>query len=428
MKIKVGARSSPLSRMQVQEVLQELKQHHPSIEFDPLLIISQGDKDLKTSLRTLDKTDFFTKEVDEMVLTGKCRVGIHSAKDLPEPLPEGLAMAALTKGIDPRDVLVMRLGATLENLQPGSIIATSSPRREENVRLLRPDLSFIDLRGTVETRLAKLETHEADGIVVAEAALIRLGLTHLNRIYLPNETAPLQGKLAILVRSDDEEMLKLFSSLDSRKKTILYLGLNSPNLPQANLIHYPLIQIEPRPFNTSAIQTAFSLLPQFTHLIFTSQNAVVLFFKYLEKRGICRETIQHQTFIAVGRATAKKIKQYHPIAVITAKEETAEGIIKELETVNLTNAYIFWPHSSLSRPTLSRYFQKQNIRFLDCIFYDTKTQLNNVSIDIKTVDEIVFSSPSCVDAFIEIFGELPFSKTLTSLGPITAAYLSQCSR
>lgn len=172
-----------------------------------------GDRDLKTSLRTLDRTDFFTRELDQLLLQNKIRLAIHSAKDLPEPLPEGLAIAALTRGVDARDALVLRSGETLATLPPCAVIATSSARREEVVRQLRPDLRFIDLRGTIGARLAKLETGEADGIVVAEAALIRLRLTHLNRIFLPGPTAPLQGRLALVVRKDDVELQNLLSAV-----------------------------------------------------------------------------------------------------------------------------------------------------------------------------------------------------------------------
>ncbi len=167
-----------------------------------------GDRDRTTSLRTLDKTDFFTRELDQLLLAGAIDAAIHSAKDLPEPLPQGLTLAALTKGLDPRDSLVLREG---ETLQPNSLIATSSLRREETVRALCPTARFIDLRGTIHERLAKLHKKEADGVVLAECALIRLKLTHLNRIPLPGETAPLQGRLAIIVRSNHP--FPLFSRL-----------------------------------------------------------------------------------------------------------------------------------------------------------------------------------------------------------------------
>lgn len=215
--ISVGARSSPLSRTQVQEVLKETQQHHPEVCFDVHYVLTTGDRDQQTSLRDLGSTDFFTKEIDELVLTNVCRIGIHSAKDLPIPLTQGLFIICLTKGLDPADVIVLRPGETLDSLPSGSRIATSSVRREENVRILRSDLHFCDLRGSIHERLAKLERGEADGVVVAEAALIRLGLTSLNRMRLPGKTAEGQGQLAIIAKENDREMQQLFSCMDTRK-------------------------------------------------------------------------------------------------------------------------------------------------------------------------------------------------------------------
>jgi len=211
MKILSGARSSPLSRAQADEILEEIRAFHPEVQFEMNWVLTRGDKDKTVSLKGLGKDDFFTRELDEMLLKGEIRIAIHSAKDLPEPLPKGLALAALTRGLDPRDSLVLRDGMTLEMLPPNSVIATSSIRREEIVCSLRPDFRFEDLRGTVGERLEKLKSGEVDGIVVAEAALIRLKWTHLNRIFLPGGTAPLQGKLAVLSREDDLEMQTLFS-------------------------------------------------------------------------------------------------------------------------------------------------------------------------------------------------------------------------
>lgn len=215
--ISVGARSSPLSRAQVQEILKALRSFYPSIEFTISYFDTIGDLDQKTSLRDLDKTNFFTKEIDEAILQKKCQIGIHSAKDLPDPIPDGLQLICLTKGVDCSDVLVLRDGETLQTLPPHSRIATSSIRRENIVKLLRNDFIFLDLRGTIHQRLALLEKKQADGVVVAEAALIRLGLTHLNRIRLPGTTVEGQGQLAIIARKDDTRMQTLFACLDVRK-------------------------------------------------------------------------------------------------------------------------------------------------------------------------------------------------------------------
>lgn len=187
----IGARSSPLSRAQVEEIKQEF-----GIDFEVVWVETMGDRDKTTSLRSLEKTDFFTRELDQMVLSGQIDAAIHAAKDLPDPLPEGLKIFALTQGVDPRDSLVIKK-------EPIRLVATSSQRREEAVRALFPDCQFVDVRGTIEERLQK----EVDGVVVAEAALIRLKLTHLPRLFLPGPTAPLQGKLAIVCRMEKNEAL-----------------------------------------------------------------------------------------------------------------------------------------------------------------------------------------------------------------------------
>jgi hydroxymethylbilane synthase len=207
-KIKTGARSSPLSRAQFEEARSLMPAR---LVLEPVWVGSPGDRDRTTSLRDLDRTDFFTRDLDQMLLLKMIRLAIHSAKDLPDPLPDGLALALMTKGIDPRDSLVFREGDSLSTLPSGAVIATSSSRREEVVKRLRGDLIFIDLRGDVEERLAKL-TDGADGVVIAEAALIRLKLTHLNRLILLGETAPGQGKLALVTRADDRELIQCLES------------------------------------------------------------------------------------------------------------------------------------------------------------------------------------------------------------------------
>ncbi len=207
--VKIAARNSPLSRKQVQEVYEELKPFHPEVLFEETLVETFGDRDQKTSLRTLGQTDFFTREVDQLVLSGECDVGIHSAKDLPIPLTEGLELIALTHGIDSSDSLVMNH----RTLPSQGLVATSSLRREEMVRELYPEARFVDIRGTIGERLSRLENGEIDGVVVAEAALIRLGLTHLLRERLPGVTVPMQGRLAVIARQDNLVMKQLFACI-----------------------------------------------------------------------------------------------------------------------------------------------------------------------------------------------------------------------
>lgn len=211
--IKVAARDSPLSQVQVEEVLKELKVFYPEVSFEITLLKTTGDLDQKTSLMSLDKTDFFTKEIDQLVLQGICDIGVHSAKDLPDPLPQGLELYALTKGVDSSDSLVLRDGETIQSLCIGAKIGTSSLRRISMLKAYREDLMPVDIRGNIQKRLELLENKELDALIIAEAALIRLGLTHLNRMLLKGEVAPLQGKLAVIGRNENQLVKEFFKKI-----------------------------------------------------------------------------------------------------------------------------------------------------------------------------------------------------------------------
>jgi hydroxymethylbilane synthase len=240
--ITVGARGSPLSQTQILEVQRELQAVYPNIHFLPRWIETRGDRDLKTSLKTMPQSDFFTKEIDDQQLNYEFRISIHSAKDLPIPLARGLRRVALTKGVDPRDVLVLPSSVTIETLPLSAKIATSSLRREEEVRKLRADLTCVDIRGPIEKRLEQLHKGLIDGLVVAKAALIRLQLTHLNQILLEGPTAHYQGQLAVIARADDTEMADLFAPLDHAR--VLHTGLIPPN-NRPYWHHYPMNQTIP---------------------------------------------------------------------------------------------------------------------------------------------------------------------------------------
>lgn len=211
--LKVAARSSPLSRVQVEEVFKELSLHFQEIVFETLFFSTPGDRDQSTSLRALEKTDFFTKDLDTALLNKECDIAIHSAKDLPEPLPEGLEVICLTKGIDSSDSLV--LSPSFNTKTP--LIATSSERREKAALELFPGAAFCDLRGTIHERLKTLENGRCDAVVIAESALIRLQLTHLKRMQLPGKTAQGQGRLAIVSLAERADLKALFAPMDERR-------------------------------------------------------------------------------------------------------------------------------------------------------------------------------------------------------------------
>lgn len=201
---------------------------------------------------------------------------------------------------------------------------------------------------------------------------------------------------------------------------ILYLGLRVPKaLQSALLTHVPLIRIQPRPFES--LQESFKDHLLWTHLVFTSQTAVDLFFEACRHFGITR--MGSKKIMAVGQATAKRLKDWEIEVDAVPEEETAEGILALSQTWDVAQTYVFWPHSALSRPVLTNYWQSQGIRYHECILYDTCC---NHDIDLPPLehfDEIIFTSPSTVDAFIERYGSLPLEKKLTSIGPITQAHL-----
>lgn len=214
MMIKVAARDSNLSKAQVEEFKKKLVQIDPSIEIHPVFMKSYGDKNHNISLRESGYDDLFTKEIDEAVLRGDADLALHSAKDIPETLSEELEMYYLSQSIHPSDALVIKDGYSIDRIPKNGIIMASSFRREEHIKKLRQDFICRDVRGAIEQRLAYLNNPEVYGVVVAEAAIIRLKLVHLNRILLDGETHPKQGMLAALGLKSNHHLRQLIGRLN----------------------------------------------------------------------------------------------------------------------------------------------------------------------------------------------------------------------
>lgn len=220
---RIGTRTSPLALKQVDEVVTSLKRFYPESQFGIVGIDTYGDKDKVTPISEVEGSDFFTKEIDEALLKGEIDFAIHSAKDLPDDLAPGLFIAAITKSVDPSDVLIAKDNLKIDELKAGAKIGTSSLRRKIQLKNYRKDLQIVDIRGNVEERLKLLDETDLDGIVVAAAGLIRLGLEGRITQRIPFgilRPHPLQGSLAIAVRQADEEIISLMEKIDSRKKVI----------------------------------------------------------------------------------------------------------------------------------------------------------------------------------------------------------------
>ena len=197
----IGSRGSKLALWQAQHVAAQLEELGERVRIE--IIRTSGDR-LQTDSTAPAGKGLFTKEIEEALLSGAIDVAVHSLKDLPTEMPDGLALAAVPRREDARDAMV---GAKLKDLASGAHIGTSSDRRAAQLRILRPDLKIEPIRGNVDTRLRKCREGEFDAIVLALAGLRRLGLEHEAVEILSSEQmcpAPGQGALGIETRADDD--------------------------------------------------------------------------------------------------------------------------------------------------------------------------------------------------------------------------------
>jgi uroporphyrinogen III methyltransferase/synthase len=226
----VVARSSALSLAQVREVFSFL----PEVEYSLIAVESFGDKNKHIPLTDNIPADFFTREQDGMLLAGEADIAIHSAKDLPYPLPAGIELFALFAATDKSDSLVSRGSLTLAQLPAGARVGTSSAARRSELLKLRPDLTVIDIRGTIEERIAQVDSGRIDALIVATCALHRLHLHHRIAEVLPFKTHDLQGNLAVAGRAGDAELKKRFAPFDERRRygkvTLVGFGPGNPDL------------------------------------------------------------------------------------------------------------------------------------------------------------------------------------------------------
>lgn len=215
--IRVGTRGSPLALRQATLVADRLRAlaRDRAVEIVPMK--TSGDRLAQVSLGEFGGKGLFVKELEEALLAGRVDLAVHSLKDMPAELPEGLCLAAFPSRDDPRDVLVSRAGGGIADLPRGAVVGTSSLRRRALLLSMRPDLKIEAIRGNVDTRLAKLSMGDWDAIVVAAAGLARLGLAPGNaRPLAPDEFVPAvgQGILAIEARSSDRQLRSLLSGMD----------------------------------------------------------------------------------------------------------------------------------------------------------------------------------------------------------------------
>uniref|UniRef100_UPI0040474ECA hydroxymethylbilane synthase n=1 Tax=Rheinheimera sp. TaxID=1869214 RepID=UPI0040474ECA len=215
--VRIATRKSALALWQAEYVKAELLRHHPQLSVELVPMSTQGDKILDTPLAKIGGKGLFVKELEQAMLDGRADIAVHSMKDVPVDFPPGLMLHTICPRENPQDAFVSNQFKTLDELPQGAVVGTSSLRRQCQLKALRPDLTVRDLRGNVNTRLAKLDNGEFAAIILAAAGLIRLGFEARIASLLPVELslpANGQGAVGIECRSDDLAIQQLLAPLE----------------------------------------------------------------------------------------------------------------------------------------------------------------------------------------------------------------------
>ena len=215
--LKIATRKSDLALWQANHVKSLLMQHHPGLEVELLPLVTQGDRILDKPLAKIGGKGLFLKELERALLDGQADLAVHSMKDVPVEVTAGLPVDIVLSRANPFDALVGRKGLRLDQLEAGARVGTSSLRRQCQIKSLRPDLTVLDLRGNVNTRLRKLEQGEYEAIILACAGLERLGLQHWisEQLSAPQWLpAVTQGTIGVQCRAEDLELQQLLQPLN----------------------------------------------------------------------------------------------------------------------------------------------------------------------------------------------------------------------
>ena len=215
--IVIASRESALALWQAHHIRSLLQEFHSGLSVSVLGMTTEGDRRLDSSLAKIGGKGLFVKELEQALQDGRADIAVHSMKDVPMELPDGFMIAAITKREEPRDALVSNRFDSLQSLPAGSVVGTSSLRRQSQIRARRPDLQVQPLRGNVQTRLRKLDEDGFAAIILAAAGLKRLGLEQrITQLLEPEDSLPAvgQGALGIECRADRPELREFLAPLD----------------------------------------------------------------------------------------------------------------------------------------------------------------------------------------------------------------------
>jgi hydroxymethylbilane synthase len=221
--IRIATRKSPLALWQAEHVAAELQRHHPGLEVELVKMTTRGDKILDSPLAKVGGKGLFVKELEQGMLEGRADIAVHSMKDVPVEFPEGLHLAVVLDRAEHRDAFVSNTYETLEALPDGARVGTCSLRRQCQLLAWRDDLEIRDLRGNVNSRLAKLDAGDFDAIILAGAGLLRLGFgDRIRQLLAPEQSLPAigQGAIGIECRAEDARVNALLAPLADPETSI----------------------------------------------------------------------------------------------------------------------------------------------------------------------------------------------------------------
>ncbi len=230
--LRIATRKSPLALWQANFVKDRLEALHPDLQVELVPMSTKGDKILDTPLAKVGGKGLFVKELETAMLEGRADIAVHSMKDVPVEFPDGLGLHTICEREDPRDAFVSNHFNQIDELPQGAVVGTSSLRRQCQLRAARPDLVIRDLRGNVNTRLAKLDAGEYDAIILAAAGLKRLEMAHRIAAFIePEQSLPAngQGAVGIECRLDDHELHALLAPLEHPETRIRVLTERAMN-------------------------------------------------------------------------------------------------------------------------------------------------------------------------------------------------------
>ena len=225
-RLRIGSRTSPLALAQTEEVIVELRSRIPNWDFEVVPFVTDGDSRNSTPISNLGR-GAFTTDIQNALVNGEIDLAIHSAKDLPNTLPEGLSIFCISSRKDPRDVMINKWGVSLKEMPSGAVIGTGSPRRKAILQSLRNDITVVPIRGNVGTRIDKINRENIDAVVLAAAGLVRLNrLEEVNEFFDTDIFVPDvgQGIIAVQVRSEDIATFSLLNEIQHQSTQIALIA------------------------------------------------------------------------------------------------------------------------------------------------------------------------------------------------------------